>query len=244
VENAQPAAIATHKMILFMVSPFKGTGGSAMITRARTGFQSGRIMRGSGNGFRRAAIPLPAKLGRQKWAALPVLEISIGENATPVTDMSAAVREGSCPGSQIAVRREPSRVAFISIAERSTFRAVPHVQSEERVDMRAHRVFLSFAIAMGCGITLQGLAFSQEYRGTWEQQMACTPDVWRLCGAQVPDVERIVACLRRNTPQLSGRCRAVFEQGDNAPTRGEESDYGQRRYDRDYGPKRYDYDDE
>jgi hypothetical protein len=185
----------------------------------------------------------------QNWAAkngrpCRVLEISIGENATPVTDMSAAVREGSCLGSQIAVRREPSRVAFISIAERSTFRAVPHVQSEERVDMRAHRVFLSFAIAMGCGITLQGLAFSQEYRGTWEQQMACTPDVWRLCGAQVPDVERIVACLRRNTPQLSGRCRAVFEQGDNAPTRGEESDYGQRRYDRDYGPKCYDYDDE
>jgi len=33
--------------------------------------------------------------------------------------------------------------------------------------------------------------------------MACTPDVWRLCGAQVPDVDRIVACLRRNTSQLT-----------------------------------------
>jgi len=52
--------------------------------------------------------------------------------------------------------------------------------------MRAHRTFLGFAIVMGCGITLQSTAFSQEYRGTWEQQMACTPDVWRLCGAQVP----------------------------------------------------------
>ena len=78
--------------------------------------------------------------------------------------------------------------------------------------------------------------------------MACTPDVWRLCGAQVPDVDRIVACLRRNTSQLSGRCRAVFEQGDNVPRRGEDRDYGQRRYDRgwrydrDYGPKRYDRD--
>ena len=107
------------------------------------------------------------------------------------------------------------------------------------VDMRAHRIFLSFAIAMGCGITLQSTAFSQEYRGTWEQQMACTPDVWRLCGAQVPDVDRIVACLRRNTPQLSGACRAVFEQSDNAPRRGEDRDYGQRRYDRDYGPRPY-----
>jgi hypothetical protein len=98
--------------------------------------------------------------------------------------------------------------------------------------MRAHRTFLGFAIMMGCGITLQSTASSQEYRGTWEQQMACTPDVWRLCGAQVPDVDRIVACLRRNTSQLSGRCRAVFEQGDNAPRRGADRDYGQRRYDR------------
>ena len=54
-------------------------------------------------------------------------------------------------------------------------------------------------------------ASSQEYRGTWEQQMACTPDVWRLCSDQVPDVSRIVACLRQNTPQLSNNCRAVFE---------------------------------
>ena len=41
--------------------------------------------------------------------------------------------------------------------------------------------------------------------------MACTPDVWRLCGDQIPDVSRIVACLRQNTPQLSSNCRAVFE---------------------------------
>jgi hypothetical protein len=114
-------------------------------------------------------------------------------------------------------------------------------RSTEGDDMRANRTFLSFALAIGCGITLQSAAFSQEYRGTWEQQQACTPDVWRLCNAQVPDANRIVACLRRNTPQLSDRCRAVFAQGD-APLRGENRDYGQRRYDRDYGPRPYDGD--
>ena len=125
-------------------------------------------------------------------------------------------------------------------SRRSTFRAdTPHLSIERKVDMRAHRIFLSFAIAMGCGIALHSFAFSQEYRGTWEQQQACTPDVWRLCGAQIPDANRIVACLRRNTPQLSDRCRAVFEQGDNAPTRREDRDYEQKRYNRDYGPRRY-----
>jgi len=82
--------------------------------------------------------------------------------------------------------------------------------------MRAHRIFLSFAIAMGCGIALQSAAFSQEYRGTWEQQMACTPDVWRLCFDQIPHAGRITACLRQNTPQLSGACRAVFESNASA----------------------------
>jgi hypothetical protein len=44
-----------------------------------------------------------------------------------------------------------------------------------------------------------------------EQQIACTPDVWRLCSSQIPDVNRIVGCLRQNTSQLSAPCRAVFD---------------------------------
>jgi hypothetical protein len=105
--------------------------------------------------------------------------------------------------------------------------------------MRAHRIFLITTIVAGCSTSLPSTVFPQEYRGTWEQQRACTPDVWRLCGAQIPDVDRIVACLRRNTPQLSDRCRAVFAQRD-VPSRGEDRYYEQRRYDRDYGARRND----
>ena len=81
---------------------------------------------------------------------------------------------------------------------------------KEGSDMRAHRILLSLAIPAAFGIATQTAAFSEEYRGTLEQQMACTPDVFRLCGAQMPDANRIIACLRQNTP-LSGACRAVFE---------------------------------
>ncbi len=89
--------------------------------------------------------------------------------------------------------------------------------------MRTQRIVLSLAVAIGAAGVIAP-ASSQEYRGTWEQQMACTPDVWRLCGDQIPDVGRIVACLRQNTPQLSSNCRAVFElsaeqqQANRAPT--------------------------
>ncbi|MBR0696874.1 hypothetical protein [Bradyrhizobium lablabi] len=80
--------------------------------------------------------------------------------------------------------------------------------------MRTQRIVLSLAIAIGGGAATT--AFSEEYQGTWEQQMACTPDVWRLCGDQIPDVNRIVACLRQNRPQLSNNCRAVFESSASA----------------------------
>ena len=83
------------------------------------------------------------------------------------------------------------------------------------VDLAAPRIVLSLALAIATSAVVAP-ASSQEYRGTWEQQMACTPDVWRLCSDQVPDVSRIVTCLRQNTPQLSNNCRAVFESQANA----------------------------
>ncbi|HXN70814.1 MAG TPA: hypothetical protein VN926_24535 [Bradyrhizobium sp.] len=77
--------------------------------------------------------------------------------------------------------------------------------------MRAHQIFLGLAISLAGGVATQTSALSEEYQGTFEQQLACTPDVWRFCGDQIPDVNRIVACLRQNTSQLSGACRSVFE---------------------------------
>jgi hypothetical protein len=86
--------------------------------------------------------------------------------------------------------------------------------------MRAHRIFLSFAVLIASLVSDGTLTFSQEYRGTIEQQMACTPDVFRLCGAQIPDVNRIVACLRQNMSVLSSPCRAVFDSSASANPQG------------------------
>jgi hypothetical protein len=83
--------------------------------------------------------------------------------------------------------------------------------------MKVHRIFLSLAVSIAGGIGIQNPASAEEYRGTFEQQLACTPDVFKLCGEQIPDVNRIVACLRQNTPQLSGPCRSVFESNASEP---------------------------
>jgi hypothetical protein len=47
-------------------------------------------------------------------------------------------------------------------------------------------------------------------QGTEQQRQACAPDVFRLCGAYIPDADRIAACLRGNGPRLSRPCYDVF----------------------------------
>jgi hypothetical protein len=83
------------------------------------------------------------------------------------------------------------------------------------MDMQTMRIAMILALSIG-GILVGSAAPAEEYRGTFEQQMACTPDVWRLCFDQIPDVNRITACLRQNTPNLSGACRSVFESNASA----------------------------
>jgi hypothetical protein len=52
---------------------------------------------------------------------------------------------------------------------------------------------------------------SAVYAYTPEQQQACTDDAFRLCQADIPDVDRITVCMIRNKSQLSPRCRVYFE---------------------------------
>jgi hypothetical protein len=46
---------------------------------------------------------------------------------------------------------------------------------------------------------------------TPEQQQACTDDAFRLCSADVPDVDRVTACMVRNKSQLTPGCRVFFK---------------------------------
>jgi hypothetical protein len=45
---------------------------------------------------------------------------------------------------------------------------------------------------------------------TDEEQQACSDDAFRLCSAEIPDVDRVTVCMVRNKSQLSPGCRAFF----------------------------------
>jgi|ERR1700735_1166602 len=71
-------------------------------------------------------------------------------------------------------------------------------------------------VASVLAVFVQSSAMAQ---GTQRQRDACTPDVFRLCGAYIPDADRITACLRNNGAQLSRPCYDVFFPQQDDPRR-------------------------
>ena len=45
---------------------------------------------------------------------------------------------------------------------------------------------------------------------TPEQEQMCTGDAMRLCSSEIPDVERVTACMVQKRAQLSDGCKAVL----------------------------------
>jgi hypothetical protein len=43
-----------------------------------------------------------------------------------------------------------------------------------------------------------------------QQQAACSDDAFRLCSADIPDIDRVTACMVRKQDQLSPGCRVYF----------------------------------
>lgn len=52
------------------------------------------------------------------------------------------------------------------------------------------------------------------FEATQEQREACTPDAFRLCSNEIPDIPRVTACMEANKNNLSPACRAVFDASD------------------------------
>jgi hypothetical protein len=68
------------------------------------------------------------------------------------------------------------------------------------------------AAALGLMLMLGSVHSASAYQGTAEQRRACTPDVYRLCAGEIPNVRAITACLMRQKGNLSAACRAAMEQ--------------------------------
>lgn len=73
---------------------------------------------------------------------------------------------------------------------------------------RSKRVgMLLIAVA---AVSMPAASFATEVEATASERAACTPDVFRLCGSEIPNVNRIVACMVAKKDRLSAPCKSVF----------------------------------
>ena len=63
-----------------------------------------------------------------------------------------------------------------------------------------------------------GLLTTASFAYTQEQQQLCSGDAMRLCSSEIPDVDRVTACMVAKRAQLSDGCKSVFRKMDAAPT--------------------------
>ena len=47
-----------------------------------------------------------------------------------------------------------------------------------------------------------------------EKRRLCTGDAFRLCSSEIPNVELVTACMRRQRDRLSDGCKSVFDKDD------------------------------
>jgi hypothetical protein len=73
--------------------------------------------------------------------------------------------------------------------------------------VRSRMFQFGLMLAAGFSVSMSPAA-SQGY--TQEEQQACSGDAFRLCSAEIPDVDRITVCMIRNKSQLTPGCRAFF----------------------------------
>lgn len=57
-----------------------------------------------------------------------------------------------------------------------------------------------------------GMLTTASYAHTPEQEQMCAGDAMRLCSSEIPDVNRITACMVRQRASLSEGCKAVFHK--------------------------------
>jgi hypothetical protein len=73
--------------------------------------------------------------------------------------------------------------------------------------VRSRNFEFSLMLATALSVSLLPMA-GRAY--TPEQQQACSGDAFRLCSAEIPDVDRVTVCMIAKKSQLSPGCRAFF----------------------------------
>jgi hypothetical protein len=79
--------------------------------------------------------------------------------------------------------------------------------------IRSRNFMLGLMLATALSVSMWPAA-SQAY--TPEQQQACSDDAFRLCNSDIPDIDRVTACMIGKKEQLTPGCRVFFRDPEPA----------------------------
>ena len=68
---------------------------------------------------------------------------------------------------------------------------------------------LAFAATLAVSVLTMAVR-TEAFEITAEQREACMGDAVRLCGSEIPDVDRVLVCMRAKKSQVSARCKATI----------------------------------
>jgi hypothetical protein len=109
------------------------------------------------------------------------------------------------------VERERVKAKYVLLQSKGICVGARPMNTNLRVNYRNSFYSVSVALAFLSVYPCVGLAL-----GTDEQRAACTPDVFRLCSSEIPNVDRIVVCLNVKKANLSPACRSALTPANSA----------------------------
>ena len=74
------------------------------------------------------------------------------------------------------------------------------------------RIIRQAGFVLAFAVSFSALSATSSFAFSAEAQQMCTGDAFRLCGAEIPDVPRITACMMKKRASLSTGCRAVMDR--------------------------------
>lgn len=77
--------------------------------------------------------------------------------------------------------------------------------------MQRHFPNIRTAAWLALGAALVTLPASAESVDA-EKRRLCTGDAFRLCSSEIPNVELVTACMRKQKDSLSDGCKSVFDK--------------------------------
>ena len=120
------------------------------------------------------------------------------------------------PGGSVGPLANP--VAFAHYSPAVLLGAFMSVFRTKRFAKRSAKRFAKrsakrFSIAFFAAVLIYSALPTAGHAYTPEEQQACQGDAFRLCGPEIPDVDRVTACMVSKRSQLSPACAVYFRHG-------------------------------